>query len=429
MNAVERQRAPLTWRPRWFGTNVEISVIWVLFALVHLLYGWVGSWHASAPLNDVTSVYRGWLDGAIASGSIPGIHEPFVYPVVALLPMWLTDVFGGREHYTAAWIVLVLVLNFVALWWLTLRHKHAASAGLRRQAAWFWLVFMLAIGPIGIGRIDAVTVPIVIVALLRLRERTMAAGFALTLGAWIKIWPAAPFAAAMIVLRRRWRLVGGALIACAVVLLPIVLFVPGWSAEHVVSFVTGQTGRGLQVESLAASILLMMKALGAEGYEVAFNREILTTQITGPGTVLLSDILTPLMFIVMAGLLVYAAIAQRAGARLARIYPSLTLALVTTFILVNKVGSPQFFTWLAPVVIIGLIWDGRWFRWIALAAILIAAMTQIVYPWYYGWVMAAIPWAAFTLLVRNALVLVLLVASIWRMWPARVSRARGGSLR
>ncbi|WP_192497068.1 glycosyltransferase 87 family protein [Gulosibacter chungangensis] len=421
---VSRRRFSLA-RPKWFGVNFEIALIWGAMALVHLLYGWVGSWHASVPFNDVTSVYRGWLDGAIESGSIPGIHEPFVYPVAALLPMWLTDLVGGHEHYTAAWIIIVLVLNLVALWWLTGRNRHAVGAWMRRAAAWFWVAFMFAIGPIGLGRIDSITVPIVILALLTIRQRTMGAGFAMTFGAWLKIWPAAPFAAAFVVFRRRWRLVIGAVIACGVVLLPIMLFVPGWSIENLASFITGQTGRGLQVESFAASILLMMKAFGAQGYFVGFNREILTTQISGPGTLLISDVLTPLMFIVMAALLVYAVMVKWAGSRLARLFPSLTMALVTTFILVNKVGSPQFFVWLAPVVIIGLLWDGRWFRWIALIALIVAGLTQIIYPWYYGWVTAAIPWAAFTLLLRNLLVLGLLVASIGRMWPAggRKSRA------
>lgn len=416
-------------RPDWFGLNFEIVLIWVSFALVHGLYYWVSTWHGSVPLNDVTSVYRGWLDDASETGSIPGIHEPFVYPVAALLPMWLADLIGGHEHFTAAWVVIVLALDLLAMWWLTVRHKHAVGAGVRRSAAWFWVVFMFAIGPIGIGRIDAITVPIVVIGLLTLRERTTASGFVFTLGAWIKVWPAAPFAAAFVVLRRRLRLLLGAALACVAVLLPILLWFPGWSIENLASFVTGQTGRGLQVESLAASVLLVLKAFGAEGYTVRFDQEILTMQITGPGTALLANVLTPLMFIVMTALLIYAAMVKWAGTRLARLYPSLTLALVTTFILVNKVGSPQFFTWLAPVIILGMIWDGRWFRWLALAAIVVAVLTQIVYPWYYGWVTAAIPWAALTLLTRNLLVFAMLVASVWRMWPPalpnRASAAAG----
>ncbi|MGO1542845.1 MAG: glycosyltransferase 87 family protein [Gulosibacter sp.] len=423
MSALTQRRRSLT-RPKWFSVKREILLIWLGFIGVHILYGWVSAWHGSRPMNDVTQVYRGWLDSAAFTGSIPGIHEPFIYPVTALVPMWLADVFGGHDRYGTAWVIIVLALNLVALWWLTVRNRTAVGSGMRRWAAWFWLAFMLAVGPIGIGRIDAITVPIVIIGLLAMREYTLGAGFAFTLGAWIKVWPAAPFAAAFIVLRKRWRLVLGAVIACALVLLPIILFIPGWSLENLASFVSGQTGRGLQVESLGASILLMLQALGAEGYHVAFDTEILTTQITGPGAQLIAEILTPLMFIVMAGLLIYAAMVKWAGTRLARLFPSLTLALVATFIVVNKVGSPQFFTWLAPVIIIGLLWDGRWFRWIALVGIVVAGLTQIIYPWYYGWVTTAVPWAAFTLLVRNLLVLGLLIASIWRMWPPGIAAPR-----
>ncbi|SJM57560.1 Integral membrane protein [Gulosibacter sp. 10] len=391
--------------------------MWVVFIACHLYYGWVSSWHASVPMNDVTGVYRGWLDRAAETGSIPGVHEPFVYPVASLLPMWLADLIGGHAHYGTAWLLIVLLLDLAALWWLTLRNRGAAGAGLRRAAAWFWVAFMIAIGPIGIGRIDAITVPFALVGMLSLRERAMGAGAALTFAAWIKVWPAAPFAAAFVVIRRRGRLVIGAVLACLAVLLPIMLLVDGWRFEHLTSFVAEQTGRGLQVESLGASLLLMLAAFGAGGYRVYFDQQILTTQIEGPGSAAIASALTPLMFVVILALLGFGFLAARGGTRFARLYPSLTLALVATFILVNKVGSPQFFTWLAPVIVVGLVWDFRWFRWVALLGLLVALLTQVIYPWYYGWVTAGIPWAAFTLLLRNLLVLAMLVLAVVRMVP------------
>ena len=54
--------------------------------------------------------------------------------------------------------------------------------------------------------------------------------------------------------------------------------------------------------------------------------------------------------------------AVRRGAPVTRILPELSLALVAAFIAFNKVGSPQYVTWLAAPVVIGLVYQGRGFR-------------------------------------------------------------------
>jgi hypothetical protein len=124
-------------RPSWWSRETELWVLWVLFLGVHAFYGWVASWHPSVPFNDVTGVYRGWVESAIASGSFPGVHEPFVYPVGALAPMLLINLIGPGDAYGLAWMIIVIVLDCVALWWLTMRQQDNASGALRRAAAWY----------------------------------------------------------------------------------------------------------------------------------------------------------------------------------------------------------------------------------------------------------------------------------------------------
>ena len=234
-------------------------------------------------------------------------------------------------------------------------------------------------------------------------------------GAWVKVWPAALFAAALVSMRR-WRplLIGAAWICGAV--LAAVLAIGGPRAlTNAITFVTEQTGRGLQLESLTSSLFLLGDLLGIEGYKVAYSQEILTQQITGPGVETAIDLLTPLMFVAMAGLLALGWFARRRGMGLARRLPALALGIVCAFFVFNKVGSPQFMTWLAPVIIIGLIWDGRAFRRVAIVGLAIALLTNLIYPWYYYEIVRADLNGVLALLVRNLFVVWLLCWSIDRL--------------
>ena len=71
----------------------------------------------------------------------------------------------------------------------------------RRIAAWWWLGFLALLGPIAFGRIDAITVPLAITGLLWAAGRPRVAAALLTIGAWIKVWPAALLVALVVASR------------------------------------------------------------------------------------------------------------------------------------------------------------------------------------------------------------------------------------
>lgn len=411
----------------------SIGALWVVFATVHVLSTWIGTVQVQQPFNDVSRVYRAWLDAAAAAGGLPGTVTEFVYPPAAAWPMWLADVLGGRDGYLGAWLWLVFVLNAVALARLTLVGRSGPGWRLRVRAGWWWCVFLGLLGPVALGRIDSITVAIALIAVLELRRLPGTAGVLLTIAAWMKIWPGGLLLAAVTVARSWRRLVLGALGATVVVL--IVGFALGGSPATLLSFVTGQTDRGLQLESTAASILLALKAAGVPGYNVVFDREIVTQQIWGPGAEAINAAVTPMMVIVVAVLVALAIRARRRGAGIALVFPALALALVIALIVVNKVGSPQFVTWIVPAIAIGLIWDGRAFVLPAAVGLLVSALTQWIYPWYYWEITAASPAGAAVLLLRNLLLIVLMLWAAQRLWravpagPRRPGAVRAGSRR
>jgi Glycosyltransferase family 87 len=396
-------------RPALAALAERRLVLWAAFAGIHLWLGLVNLTSPSLPLGDVSWVYRGWIERAVFSDSWVGIDADWVYPVVALLPM-LAAAVAGFEFYSSTWLTLVLVLNAGAFAVLTGVGRTARN----QRAAWWWLAFLLLLGPIALGRLDAVTVPLALVAVLLLAKHPAAAGVLLAVAAWIKVWPAAVALAAVVALRDRGRILAGAVGTSLLVLLVAQLL---GSGLHVFSFLTTQTDRGMQIEAPAA-IPWLWHGLATGGSRIYYDRSILTFQVDGPGVGVAAALITPVLAVAVLAVLWLGWRAVRAGGSGQALFPVLALALVVTLIAVNKVGSPQFVAWLAVPVVAGILAHGRSFRVPAGITLLLAALTQVVYPYLYGALLALHPLMLVALTVRNALYFVLLgwaVRELWRL--------------
>ncbi|WP_199183141.1 glycosyltransferase family 87 protein [Cryobacterium sp. Y29] len=390
-----------------------LTVLWSAFVIVHVVLILLAMFGPGYSLGDVEVVYRGWAENAFA-GRIVGITENFVYPLLALVPIVSAFAFGGTA-YLATWFAVVTALNAGAFVVLVRSH---------RAVAWWWLAFLALLGPIALARIDAITVPLCIVALLWLRRRPFWGTALLTIATWIKIWPVAALAALFVASKRRWRMVGvAAAVTAAVVAAAGALSLSRGSGIHVLSFVAEQAGRGIQIESPVAVPWLWQTALGVPGSFIYYDHEILTFQVAGAGTTAVSALMTPLLALAAVAVLLLGVRAQRRGTCTFAVLPPLTLALTATLIAVNKVGSPQFISWLAAPIILGLAVNGRTWRTPALLGLTLAALTQLVYPYLYDGVLRANPVMVLVLTVRNLLEFVLLGWALWALY--RLTPARG----
>ncbi|UUE21971.1 hypothetical protein [Microbacterium sp. J1-1] len=386
-------------------------MLWAVFLLVHLLTAWLGWVYPSQPMGDVVLVYEPWATSALSGGPIVGIDETWVYPQLALVPMLIAAavsaplvlLLGVSNAYLVGWATLVIILDAVAFGVLVGRSPSRA----RRVAAWFWCAALLLLGPIALYRIDAITVPIAVIGGLWLVSRPTIGAALLTIGAWIKIWPGALVLAAVVALRARMRV----LLAAAVVTTGVVatLFLLGADTE-IFGFLTEQTGRGLQIEAVAATPFLWLAVAGAARIEYSF--EILTFQITAPGVDAVAAALTPLMALSVLAVTVVGARKAARGATFPRLFPPLALTLVTLLIVTNKVGSPQFQTWLIAPVILWLVLDRVRARVPAVIVLALCLLTCLVYPIGYDALLRADALAVAVLTVRNVLLLVLLILSI-----------------
>jgi hypothetical protein len=378
------------------------AVLWVGFALVHVVVAVLGFRLPNQPMGDVYLVYEPWALQALSGGGIPGITEQWIYPPVALIPMVLAVGLEWIAGYEVAWALLVTACDALAFALLVGR---ARSRG-RSVGAWFWLAFILLLGPVGMYRLDGLTVPLAIAGCLWLIGRPAVASVLLTIATWIKVWPAALLAAAVIAVRRRLAIITTALVTSAAVLLVVVL---AGGAEHALGFVSGQTDRGLQLEAPVSMFYLWQAVAGVEGSYLYYDRDILTFQVTGPQVDGVVAVMTPLLIVALVAVAALGAVQLRRGARFASLFPALALSLVLVFIVFNKVGSPQYLTWIIAPIVLGLVLDRNRWSPLAIAALVAAALTQIVYPITYNYLLAADVVAVTVLTVRNLLLVGLLV--------------------
>lgn len=389
----------------------RVVALWAVFLGAHVLVAWLGWVYPTQPMGDVTIVYEPWATSALSGGAIMGVTESWVYPQVALLPMLiakglslpLVPVLGASSAYLIAWAVLVTALNAIAFGVLV----GCAPSRRRRLGAWFWCAALLLLGPIAMYRIDAITVPIVVVAGLWLVTRPALAAALLTIGAWIKIWPGALVVAAIVAGRTRIRmlLVAGGVTAAVL----LVLFLLGADTE-LLGFLTQQGDRGLQIEAPAATPFMWLAVTGAA--RIAYSFQILTFQIDAPGADAVSAALTPLMVVAVAAITGVGALKALRGASFSRLFSPLALTLVAAMIVTNKVGSPQFQTWLIAPVILWLVMDAVHARTPAVLVLALCALTCLVYPLSYDGVLRAELVPVLLLSVRNLLLVILLIVGI-----------------
>jgi hypothetical protein len=379
-------------------------VLWLLFALVHAWLGMLNLVGPGQPFGDVELVYRFWVERGLQEGQWVGIDTSWVYPLLALVPMIAAYV-AGPEFYGAAWLSIVTALNAAAF--VAIIGVQARVPSVRATIAAGWMLFLLLLGPIALGRLDAVTVAVALVAAALAFDHPRWAGTLLAVGAWIKIWPAALLLAALVALRRRRSVLLGALVVCIVVTATGLALGAGGA---LISAVVEHSTRGLQVESPVATAWLWAGIAEVGGARVYYDTSLLTFQVLGEGTALAADLTTPLLALAVLAVAALGVLAMRAGATQAYLLPVLGLALVMTLILVNKVGSPQFASWIAVPVILGLLArerGGASFLVPAVLALVIAGLTQLVYPVLYDRLLALDPALVLILTLRNVLYAVL----------------------
>ena len=394
--------------------------MWVAFVLVHGWLAFVGLVLIPQEAFWDLDLYRYWMWLGINRGEWPVLSGSWVYPAGAIVPMLTAAIggTGGGSAYPAVWALMVTVLDAVALAFLlhTRRpdrpHEPPTAAG-----AWWWLAFLVLLGPVAMGRLDAVIAPVVVVALSIALNHPRITSALLTTAAWVKVAPGALLIALFVAVRRPWRsVVVPAAIVCTVVVGTVAAL---GGLPHVSSFLTEQEDRGLQIEAPGATPWLVA-GLFSTSITRYLNEPLVTWEITGPGTQGAADVLGALFFLALgASALLLWWRREQLGARMwsggiarTELLVRGAMLLTLAMLVFNKVGSPQYIGWLAPPVAVALALQLPGWRTTAWLVLGTAVATQVVFPWFYSEVTAGQPAVTLTLAARNVALVVLMVHTV-----------------
>ena len=390
-------------------------LMWFAFAVISLWLGWQGYIAESVPYGDVSFVYEFWAGQAAGGAGIVGLDSQWVYPVVALVPI-LLPLLAGPGLYPIGWIILVTALNAGAYAYLLYSAPGTKRNTLQRTAAWWWLAFLLLLGPISVARLDSIVTPLAIVGLLTAVQRPAIAGALLAVATWIKVWPAALIAAVFVAVNKR-KTVLISIVITSLVVIAIALIMGG--AANIFSFLGEQTGRGLQIEAPLATPFLWLASFHEQGYAVYYDSVILTFQVMGDGTGTVAELSSVLLGLGFLGTLGWGILLHRRGSSPSHVLPAVALTLTMVLIVFNKVGSPQYIGWLAAPIIAGLVLEQKRFVAPAVIALVLGALTQGFSPYLYNGVLNVQPLELSILTLRNIGELVLLAVSASVLYEAK----------
>jgi hypothetical protein len=397
---------------RWWLPLVaawSVSRAWVVWLLLDR-HAWVTGdvdYYAAA----LAAAPRTGLELTLVEYPLPGLG-------VVALP-WLLLVWSGS---TALYAELVMVLSLVADAAFTLVLVVNRTPG-RRGAVGVWLLAVPCLGATVLARFDLVPGLLAAFGLLLFARRPAVAGAFAAFGAGVKLWPAVllPVLAAPRGGRSRVLLAGAATGAALAV---AGLAVAG--ADRLLSPLAWQAARGLQIESVSATPLMLARALVPARYAVVYS-EHHAFEVEGPGTgvaLVLGGVASWLALVALVVLLVRM---WRCGHSLA--VPAVTwasLSAVSVLIVTGKVLSPQYLLWLLPLCAVAVaLAPGRPVRTWAVALLVAAAATQVVFPERYADLTATEPthaWGVVALAARNGL-LVWLAARAYQLAWREVSVA------
>jgi Glycosyltransferase family 87 len=303
----------------------------------------------------------------------------------------------GDSHYNAAFKSLMALCGLATILLVALvLVELGAPRGWLFTGVGLLALAPIALGPISLNTYDAWPALLTVLALfLFLRGRDLPGAGVLGLAVSAKVYPLVLVPVAGIYV---WRRAGPRRLALALVVLvtvAAVVVVPfaAYDLHGVASSFRSQAERGLQIESLGASVLLAADRLGLYDAKVVSTTGVAGRNLSGslPDAVAVVTLVLEAIA-VLAVWVLYARVRDaRAG------LPVAFAAAVAGFLAFTKVFSPQYLVWLVPLVVLA----GS-----AIAVGLTAASLVLAQVWFFHYhALFRLAWPTWLLLVRDLLVL------------------------
>ena len=363
----------------WYGVRRggrTVVVVWLATRVLTLVL------LATAERFITGDVFYYWRHVALLGDvGLPMTLREYPTPVVWFLSIPYGLAGGTRVGYLVGFLGLMLLLDALfayALW---------RSAGRRHDPGLdVWLLYVFLLGPLSYVRFDMVPAVLAGGAVLALARRPWLAGALTGLGAAIKLWPALLIAAFAAPRRGRVAALAG-FVAVGFGLAGLSLVVGG--RTRLFSPLTWQSGRGLQIESVWATPLMVARMVDPDRWSVAYSR-FQAYEVFGPGVaplLALSTAMTALGLLVVVALIIRA---FRHPAPDTVAIGLLVLSMVSVTTITNKTLSPQYLLWLGGPMAALLLLRGddlpverRSIGRLAGQLLALALLTHLVFPVLY----------------------------------------------
>lgn len=355
----------------------------------------------------------------IMDGQVPFRDFRIEYPVFSLIPILLPGVLsqlagGSFESYVFWFIVQNLAMGLVMAW--IIARLDTSGKALPR-----FLIATLFFFPVFLFRFDPFPALLTMLAMVYVSRKPFASGMLLAVSVAAKLYSIVliPVFGLYYFFNRDFKkmlwLAAGAGCIFAVLLGGV-----AWvKMEAASDFMHYHLLRGIQIESLAGGILLLLEQTGLIALDVrhSFGAMHLVTPLAGP-VLKCINIIMPVCFSAMMIFLgrVFYKTASTSGSVTFRQLNAAAAAQILLFILLNKVLSPQYLIWLLPLI------PFCRFR-TSLIFTVTLVLTVLIFPGHYYDLISKQLLMVLVLNIRNGLLVWLFIELVSEVASARSRRS------
>jgi Glycosyltransferase family 87 len=355
---------------------------------------------ATAPrMSGDIGIYQHWYACCLSHGAFPDGDPMWQYPPGAALAFWLPGHLPGG--YLTGFVVLAIGCDLAITLMLCSRARRGGSVA----GAWYWVCAVPLLGAITVTRFDVMSVALAVAAVCVAGNGDVR-GVLIGAGAAVKVWPLMLLAGTA---PGQWRRT----LTTTVLVLDVVCVI---FAPATVSFLTHQAARGVEVESVAATPLMIWRLASWPGTVVyRFG----AMQLDGWPAGIIQDASRLALVLAVAAVLGWRLFVAAGRARWRPEFATdVPLAATLLFLVVSPVLSAQYLLWATGLAAVCLATGRTTQRPVAVAVLAAAALTQVVFP--IGWTSLLSGSAAATtvLVARNTLLVAATILSCHRILRA-----------
>jgi Predicted integral membrane protein len=328
------------------GCMISFSVIICVAAIIFMLFELQG---------EVIRDYFYYGD-AIINGILP--YEPYndmnwEYPPLAYLFLTIPRLFASDPRgYQIAFIVMIAIFMIIGLYivrQLSLKYEKNAKIAMS-----LYTVTMVILIQFFFDRFDVIVAVFTLAAVyMYLEKRYTWAFLLLVIGLFVKLYPGLMFPVFLIPfladkdVRGVLKHAGTFIAACVILIIPFMI----WAPDTFLTFVSYHSDRGIQIESMVASLILFLEMLGLTSMQTV--NEYWSFGLSGGAADLLAPLMMPLMILtVLVFCAAYYIYCRNVDADERYTSPAwASFLMLMIFVIFNKVFSAQYMVWIMASLI------------------------------------------------------------------------------